>query len=76
MRVIYILLSILTISSFSVLAENEKNNSENVELELDFKKYCYYENLKYSEGSRLILSGKLQICQRQKDGMLVWLDKA
>ncbi|MBT1451460.1 DUF1496 domain-containing protein [Glaciecola sp. XM2] len=67
-------LLILFFGISSVYASGLTNASQNPEREIDLKKYCYYEGLKYLEGSRLEQVGVIQICKRAENGYLAWID--
>jgi hypothetical protein len=68
----FFVLLILFFGMSGVYATGQTTELQNTERENDFKKYCYYEGLEYSEGSRLEQVGVLQICKRVENGYLAW----
>jgi hypothetical protein len=41
----------------------------------DLKKNCYYDDLAYSEGSRMVQEDVLLVCKRAENGYLIWTNK-
>ncbi|WP_333608398.1 DUF1496 domain-containing protein [Arsukibacterium sp.] len=56
-------------SAGSFAAEQNKSDS----VEIDFKKFCYYQDQAFSEGARLKQQGQIMQCARNEKGSLYWV---
>ena len=64
-----ILAALFLCSADSSAAEQVKSDS----VEIDFKKFCYYQDQTFSEGARLKQQGQIMQCARNENGSLYWV---